>query len=71
VKRLVEEYGIGVICDPSDPHSIADAVMLALEPDTLTAMQANMRRAQAELNWATEERKLIAIYDDLLRKSIA
>ncbi len=71
VKRLVEQYDMGLVCDPGDPHSIADAVGKLLEPAMLARMQANVRRAQAELSWETEERKLIALYDDVLREASA
>lgn len=71
VKRLVEDYGIGTICDPSDPCAIADAIKTTLEADTLARMRKNMQQAQADLNWETEARKLIALYDNMLGASAA
>jgi glycosyltransferase involved in cell wall biosynthesis len=67
VKRLVEAYDIGVVCDPSDPRSIADAVKRVLEPDMLARMGPNVRRARQELSWASEAGKMIALYRDALQ----
>lgn len=67
VKRLVELYDIGVICDPHDPHSIADAALEVLKPGNLERLRANVRRARDELSWEGEERKLVGMYQDILR----
>ena len=66
VKRLLEHYDLGVICDPSDPAQIAAAIMQVLEPANHARYKANALRAREELNWAAEERKLITVYQNLL-----
>lgn len=67
VQRLVEDYEIGGVCDPADPKSIAQAVVTVLEPETLDRMRANVLRAQQVLNWETEERKLLDLYEKLFQ----
>jgi glycosyltransferase involved in cell wall biosynthesis len=70
VKRAVETYDIGVLCDPTDPQSIADAIKTALEPDNLARLQANVARARLELNWEAEERKLVQMYETLFAEEV-
>jgi glycosyltransferase involved in cell wall biosynthesis len=61
---------LGILCDPTDPVAIAAGIrdLLALAPAERVALRARCRRAAAELwNWETEEHKLVALYDELLR----
>ena len=60
--RMVEQYDIGLVCDPSDPADIADKISTLLQPDNLARYRANVERARQELNWANEEKKLVAVY---------
>jgi glycosyltransferase involved in cell wall biosynthesis len=60
--RMVEQYDIGLVCDPSDPADIAAKVSTLLQPDNLARYKANVERARQELNWANEEKKLVAVY---------
>lgn len=62
----MNRYDLGVICDPSDPAQIAAAVTQVLEPANYARYKANALRAREELNWAVEEKKLIALYQNLL-----
>ena len=65
VKKMVETYELGVLCDPL-PESIAQAIMTVLEPETLKRIRANVSRARAELNWEAEERKIVQMYQEIL-----
>jgi glycosyltransferase involved in cell wall biosynthesis len=60
--RMVEQYDIGLVCDPSDPADIAAKISTLLQPDNLARYKANVERARQELNWANEEKKLVAVY---------
>jgi glycosyltransferase involved in cell wall biosynthesis len=66
VNRLAQEYGFGVSCDPTDPHSIADAILKVLEPEANARCRENARKAREVLNWETEEQKLLALYRQIL-----
>lgn len=66
LRRMVEQYEIGLVCDPTDPQDIAAMCAQLLEPETLARYKANVARAREELNWAQEEKKLIAVYRPLL-----
>jgi glycosyltransferase involved in cell wall biosynthesis len=61
-ERMAAQYNLGLICDPTDPADIAAKIRALLEPDARAAYRANAERARAELNWAVEERKFIAVY---------
>jgi glycosyltransferase involved in cell wall biosynthesis len=65
VKQLIEAYDIGVLCDPTDARSIAHKILAVLEPDRLAQLRENVRRAQQDLNWEAEEKKLVALYRDV------
>lgn len=66
VNALIERYDLGVICDPKDPASIAQAINTVLQPDNFSRYKANTLRARAELTWEVEERKLVALYKHIL-----
>lgn len=71
VKAIVEQYGIGVLCDPTDPVAIAAAIETALQPDNYHRFRANVLKAREELNWEREEKKLVAVYRRLLEDTPA
>lgn len=66
VTALVEQYDLGVTCDPSDPASIAAAALTVLKPENQSRYRANALKAHHELNWETEEQKFVALYRRIL-----
>ena len=66
VVRYVEQYDMGIICDPTDPKAIAEAIQTVLQPDNYMRFKANAMRARADLNWETEEQALINVYKPIL-----
>lgn len=59
---------LGLLCDPTDPVSIAVAVRTLLDssPSELETLRARIRRAADERwNWETEGGRLVTLYDDL------
>jgi glycogen synthase len=64
--RVMRQYDLGVLCDPTDPRAIADAIMTILQPENLARYRANAEKARADLNWGHEEKKLVALYEGLL-----
>jgi glycosyltransferase involved in cell wall biosynthesis len=54
---VVRRYGVGEVCDPDDPGSVARAVRRIVDdPDAAAA---------AELPWGAEEPRLLALYDSI------
>ena len=70
-REIVEGAGCGKLVDPLDPRAIADAIEYLLShPEEAEAMGRNGRRAVEErYNWKNEEKKLLALYKELLSKS--
>jgi glycosyltransferase involved in cell wall biosynthesis len=68
MRKIVSEAEVGVVCDPSDPLSIADGIMKLLGEES----QARMARrrlcrqaATSRYNWGMESEKLTALYATL------
>ena len=67
--RMVDRYHFGICVDPSNVDEIADAIRYLLDhPDEARQMGENGRRAvKEEFNWGVEEKKLLALYEDILK----
>lgn len=67
-KEFIETYQCGIAIDPYDDEAIKQAInYLENNPEEAKRMGENGKRAVVEeLNWGTEERKLISWYNDLL-----
>lgn len=67
-REIIEGNDCGLCVDPLDPRAIADAIDHLVEnPDVARRMGENGRRAVVErYNWAVEEKKLLALYEQLL-----
>jgi glycosyltransferase involved in cell wall biosynthesis len=61
--RVVREEGVGTVCDPDDPRSIAAAVRAIIDDPAVEArFREATRRAIGKYNWDEEEKKLLALY---------
>jgi glycosyltransferase involved in cell wall biosynthesis len=61
--RVVREEGVGTVCDPDDPQSIAAAVRAIIDdPDAEARFRAATRVAITRYNWDHEEQKLLTLY---------
>lgn len=67
-KEFVERYHCGICVDPQNINEIADAIRYLLgHPEEAKQMGANGRKAVVEeFNWGVEEKKLLALYQDIL-----
>jgi len=70
IRRVVTmgDPPVGELFDPSSPESIAAALRKVLEdPEVLAGRRRSARRlAEEHLNWGIEERRLLALYDQLI-----
>ena len=67
--RIIRETRAGVLCDPTDDRSVAEAFasVLALPAEERLAFRRRCRRAALErYNWETEAAGLVGLYADLL-----
>lgn len=69
-KRIVEEYGLGVVFDETNPKDIAEKIQsLVRKPQLCQQMRQHARAAHTkELNWEHEGEKLLQIYRGLEEK---
>jgi glycosyltransferase involved in cell wall biosynthesis len=72
-RRMIESIGCGLLINPRDPSSIANAIEHVLtHPREAEAMGRRGRQAVKDrFNWAHEEQKLLALYADLMEPSCA
>lgn len=66
-KEVIDEYACGICVDPHDVSQIETALRTLLcNPDVAKQMGQNARRAVEEkYNWASEEKKLLALYEKI------
>lgn len=71
LRRIVEQEGCGLCVDPEDPAAAAAAVRwLADHPQQARAMGRRGREAaRREYNWETQARRLLDLYEEVLRES--
>lgn len=69
IKKLAEQYGLGISVDTQSPESIRTAVMQLLkQQDTVSRIKKNLREARAALSWEQEEEVLFDLVEWVMRK---
>ncbi len=68
-KEIIEVHNCGICVDPTKPEEIANAIdLLVSNPELAREMGENGKRAVNEkFNWKSEEKKLIDLYESLLK----
>ncbi len=68
-RAMVEKLRFGICVDPDNTDEIAGAIRYLLDhPEEAKRMGENGRRAvEEEFNWGVEERKLLALYEEILK----
>lgn len=68
-KKMVERYGFGLCVDPENVEEFVGAIQYLLDhPEEARRMGENGRKAvKEEFNWGVEEKKLLALYEDILK----
>lgn len=68
--KTVERYHFGLCVNPAAPAEIASAIRRLLDhPEEARQMGENGRKAvKEEFNWGVEEKKLLALYEDILKE---
>jgi hypothetical protein len=67
-RRIIDDAGCGILVDPLNPKSIADAMRSILEhPEEAEAMGRRGRQAVERVyNWDTEATKIVGLYNKLI-----
>ncbi len=68
-KAMVAQYNIGLCVDPDNTDELSKAISYLLyHPDEAKRMGENGRKAvKEEFNWGVQEKKLVALYQDILK----
>ncbi len=69
-RELVDRWHCGICVEPEDPDAIAAAIQYLLDHmEEARRMGENGRRAvEEEFNWGVEEKKLLALYKEILKE---
>ena len=67
MRKLVEEYNCGVICESVTPEGVVKGLKELLNKD-LEKLGKNARRMAEDHSWEAQEEKLINLYDRVLMK---
>lgn len=65
MKRIVEQYKVGLVADNSDPASLCEAVTNIHKLDKNETLN-NLEKVKQEFNWQQQEKVLLEAYSDLL-----
>ncbi len=68
VKKIIEQYEIGVIIDNHDPKHIADKITFMFADNNRYALwKQNIDTAARQLSWSVEEKKLLDLTYEIFR----
>jgi len=72
-RRIIQDIGAGMLVDPCNPKSLADAIAFVMtHPDEAEAMGRRGREAvEKDYNWEQEQQKLLQFYSDLMEGQCA
>jgi len=62
IKKIVEEYNIGLLTENHNPEHIADRINFMISNDYKSLLRKNLEKAASELNWQNEEKQLKLVY---------
>lgn len=69
IENIIEKFNNGVFFDPSSPKSIARVLNeLIKNRQKLLKMKRNSLEAAKVFNWENEGKKLIGLYQNILKK---
>lgn len=71
IQRIIDGYGVGLCCDPSDAGEMQGCIIrLKEDSQLLNKIQGNIQRAKPELCWEKECIKLKQMYQPILKDFI-
>jgi len=70
MRKFVEKYNCGVICESITPKGIARGIKKLLEQD-LEKLGKNARKMAEDHSWEMQEKKLLRLYEKVLEKKAA
>jgi glycosyltransferase involved in cell wall biosynthesis len=68
LRKIVAENEIGYLFDPRCPKDIARAINFATRDEILQVLRENVRRIRDKYCWENEQRKLIKLFNELIKE---
>jgi glycosyltransferase involved in cell wall biosynthesis len=65
VKKIVEDYEVGMLINSHEPGHMADIFIKTLTSDNAGKWAVNLKNAASELNWGNEKEKLLKIISSI------
>lgn len=62
IKKIIDQYEVGMLIENHDPKHIASRMQYMIENNYKSKLKDNLKRAAAELNWENEEKTLKLVY---------
>jgi len=62
IKKIIDQYEVGMLIENHDPKHIASRMQYMIENNYKSKLNDNLKRAAAELNWENEEKTLKLVY---------
>ena len=66
MRKLVQKYNCGVVCETVTPYGIVKSIKELLAND-LNKFSKNARRMAEDHSWEVQEKKLLSLYDQVLK----
>lgn len=67
ISAVVKKYQVGVVIEPNNPKMIAKKIIWMLESKRKQKYQNNLKNIKNKFTWEEEEKKLVKIYEKLVR----
>jgi len=68
-RKIIETYQVGRFCKINDPREVARVIQgLTDDGDARRRYSANARKAARILNWESEEKQLLDVYERIADK---
>lgn len=67
IRKIVEDYNVGLLIENHDPEHIASKINFMLSNNYKSLLKDNLVKASADLNWESEETVLRSVYSKYVR----
>ncbi len=68
IGRIVNDYHVGICCDPGDPVAISRGIKELLLMSNTGELKEGLVKAKNELCWEKEKERLVSAYTELMNK---
>ena len=67
IRKIIDKYGVGIKFNPSETESLVEGIeKLLSDANFRKRLSLNAAKARSELNWESQEKSLLDLYDNLI-----